>query len=133
MIRTIARSLTVAGLLVAGGQAIAADKPVGRLTHMQASKLLGLCQSPRGAAPCDAYVSGIADGITLVESAAGPDVARKVCIPAVSGNQMRSAVVAWMSKHNDRLSADVGPVVFDALADTFPCSGNGGTEGASKP
>ncbi|MCQ8241175.1 Rap1a/Tai family immunity protein [Rhizosaccharibacter radicis] len=129
------RSLLPAGaavlLLAAAPGAIAQDKPVGRLTHLQAGKLLSLCQSARTAAVCDAYVSGISDGITLVETAAGPDVARKVCTPAASGNQLRSTVVAWLSKHKERLSEDVGPVVFDAMAETFPCKG--GDAGASKP
>ena len=102
--------------------------PRGRLTHLPASRLLALCQSPRTGAVCDAYVSGISDGITLVESASGPDIARKVCVPEANGNQLRGAVVGWMSKHPERLSSDVGPVVYDAMADAFPCAA-----GAAKP
>lgn len=111
--------------------AFAEDKPVGRLTHLPAGTLLRLCQSPQTAKVCDAYVSGISDGITLVESVAGPNVARKVCIPQASGNQLRGMVVAWLSKHSDRLAGDVGPVVYDALNDAFPCKPDGA--GASKP
>ena len=128
-------SLLAAGALAAGlaavGSAHGADSsgpPVGRLTHLPAGTLLRLCQSPQTVKVCDGYVSGIADGITLVESAAGPGPARKVCIPAASGAQLRSMTVAWLSKHNDRLSADVGPVVYDALAEAYPCgAGASGT------
>ena len=125
------RSPILAGVLVAGatmaGAAQAQDRPVGRLTHLSAGRLLALCQSPRTAAVCDAYVSGISDGITLVETAAGPNAARRVCIPQASGVQLRGALVGWMSKHPDRQSSDVGPVAYDALAETFPCAGGAGT------
>jgi hypothetical protein len=118
--------LLATSLLALSGAAFAQDKPVGRLTHLPASTLLRLCQSPQTVKVCDAYVSGISDGITLVESAAGPNIARKVCIPQASGSQLRGALVGWMSKHTDRLSSDVGPVAYDALTDAFPC-------GAAKP
>ena len=121
------RSRILATTLAAGvsmtGAAWAQDRPVGRLTHLPASALLRFCQSPQTVKICDAYVSGISDGITLVEAVAGPNTARKVCIPQASGTQLRGAVVAWMSKHSERLSADVGPVVYDALTDAFPCAG----------
>ncbi len=121
------RSHILAAALAVGvslaGAARAQDKPVGRLTHLPASALLRFCQSPQTVKICDAYVSGISDGITLVETVAGPNTARKVCIPQASGTQLRGTVVAWMSKHSERLSADVGPVVYDALTDAFPCAG----------
>ncbi len=125
------RSRILAGMALAGalatGAAQAQDRPVGRLTHLPASALLRFCQSPQTIKVCDAYVSGISDGITLVETVAGPNTARKVCIPQASGTQLRGTVVAWMSKHPERLSADVGPVVYDALTDAFPCAGGAGT------
>ncbi len=124
-------SRILAGVLVAGlaatGGARAQDRPVGRLTHLPASALLRFCQSPQTIKICDAYVSGISDGITLVETVAGPNTARKVCIPQATGTQLRGTVVAWMSKHPERLSADVGPVVYDALNEAFPCAGGTGT------
>jgi hypothetical protein len=121
----LASGVLAASLLMAGASQ-AQDKPVGRLTHLPAGTLLRLCQSPQTVKVCDAYVSGIADGITLVESAAGPNTARKVCIPQATGTQLRSTVVAWMSKHSDRLSADVGPVAYDALTEAFPCGAGAG-------
>ena len=117
---------TLTALLVAGGAS--AEAAGGRLTHLPAGKLLALCQSPRTGATCEAYISGMSDGITLVETEAGPDVARKVCIPDASGKQLRGAVVGWLSKHPERLSADVGPAVYDALQAGFPCAA-----GAGKP
>lgn len=125
-----AAAALVSCLALSGG-ALAADeggRPVGRLTHLPASSLLRMCQSPQKVQACDGYISGISDGITLVEAAAGPEVARKVCIPGVPGAQLRGAVVGWMSRHPDRTSGDVGPAVFDALADAFPCAA-----GAAKP
>ena len=126
MTRFLVPVLVLAGAL-ATGAAEAQDKPVGRLTHLPASALLRFCQSPQTIKICDAYVSGISDGITLVETVAGPNTARKVCIPQASGTQLRSTGVACMSKHGERLSADVGPVVYDALTDAFPCTGGTGT------
>ena len=123
------RSALLASCLVLGAGSIAAaqDKPVGRLTAMPASNLLRMCQSAQTVKACEGYVSGISDGITLVETAAGPDSpARKVCIPAASGTQLRGMVVAWMSKHQGELSGDVGPVVYKAFADTFPCKEGAG-------
>ncbi len=118
--------LTLPALLWLGGAPSA--EAAGRLTQLPAGKLLSLCQSPRTGATCEAYISGMSDGITLVETDAGPNVARRVCIPEASGKQLRGAVVAWLSKHPERLSADVGPAVYDALADAFPCA-----KGAGKP
>lgn len=116
-----------AGLMLAGAaHAQTSGRPVGRLTHLQAGSLLRMCQAPQGVKSCEGYISGISDGITLVESAAGPEVARKVCIPAVPGTQLRAAVVGWLSKHNERLSSDVGPAVFDALASAYPCDAGAG-------
>ena len=124
---SILAGVVLAGVSLAGGAttggAWAQDKPTGRITHLPASTLLRLCQSPQTVRTCDAYVSGISDGITLVEAAAGPAAGRKVCIPQATGTQLRGTVVAWMSKHSERLSADVGPVVYDALANAFPCAG----------
>jgi len=114
-------ALVGASLLSCG----AAHAEGGRLTHLQASKLLAMCQSPKGAQLCDAYVSGISDGITLVETQAGPDVARKVCIPQATGSQLRGTVTKWLSTHPDKLSADVGPVVYEALGEAFPCGAGG--------
>ena len=116
------RPIVLAMLWLGGAGLASADTPKGRLTHLPAGKLLSLCQSPRTGAVCEAYISGISDGITLVETEAGPDVARKVCIPQASGTQLRGAVVGWLSKHPDRLSADVGPAAYDAMADAFPCA-----------
>ena len=121
-------TLPAAALMWLGAAGAASAEPKGRLTHLPASRLLALCQSPRTGAVCDAYISGISDGITLVESASGPDIARKVCVPDANGNQLRGAVVGWLSKHPERLSSDVGPVVYDAMADAFPCAA-----GAAKP
>ncbi len=123
-------AVVAAALSLSCGVAQAQDRPMGRLTHLPAGRLLALCQSPRTSAVCDAYVSGISDGITLVETAAGPGAARRVCIPQASGIQLRGALVAWMSKHPDRMSADVGPVAYDALAEAFPCGGTGGGAGS---
>ena len=102
---------------------MAADQPGGRLSHLPAGTLLRLCQSPQTAKTCEAYISGVSDGNTLAVVAGGPAAARKVCIPQVDGKQLRGVVVAWLGKHPDRLSGDVGPATFDALAEAFPCSG----------
>ena len=116
-----------AALLWLGVGNVASAEPTGRLTHLSAAKLLAMCQSPRTNGPCEAYISGISDGITLTGEAVPKDQ-RKVCIPDVSGNQLRGAVVGWLSKHPERLSSDVGPAVYDAMTAAFPCAA-----GAAKP
>ncbi len=119
--------LLIACALTLATPALAQDHPGGRLSHLSAQALQRLCQSPQTAKLCDAYVSGMSDGITLVETAAGPSVAREVCIPApTTAQQMRGVVLGWLSKHPDRLSGDVGPATYDAFKAAFPC-------GAAKP
>ena len=120
-------TLPAVALLWLGAGTVASAEPTGRLTHLSAAKLLSLCQSPRTNGPCEAYISGISDGITLTGDAVPKDQ-RKVCIPEASGNQLRGAVVGWLSKHPERLSSDVGPVVYDAMTAAFPCAA-----GAAKP
>ncbi|MCQ8276883.1 hypothetical protein NFI95_00265 [Acetobacteraceae bacterium KSS8] len=96
----------------------------GRLSHLQAGALQRFCQSPQTVKVCDAYVSGVSDAITLVETAAGPNVARDVCIPGpTTAQQMRGVLLGYLSKHPDRLSSDVGPVTYDAFKAAFPCGG----------
>ncbi len=106
-----------------------AEAQGGRLSHLPAGALQRFCQSPQTVKVCDAYVSGVSDAITLVETAAGPNVARDVCIPGpTTAQQMRGVLLGYLSKHPDRLSNDVGPVTYDAFKAAFPCGG-----GAAKP
>lgn len=122
-----ASCLVMAALAVPAARA---DTQGGRLSHLQAGALQRFCQSPQTAKICDAYVSGLSDGITLVETAAGPNVARDVCIPGpTTAQQMRGVLLGYLSKHPDRLGSDVGPVTYDAFKAAFPCAGGG----ASKP
>ena len=105
-----------------------------RLTAIPAARFYQTCQSRGGQTVCDAYISGVADGVTLAESSVGkgpdgkPKLAPTICIPSLSGTELRGRVTGWLSAHTDRLKGDVGPAVHDAMAELFPCAAGAGRE-----
>ena len=119
---------------LAASAGIGSGAEAQRLTAMQASRFFQTCQAHAGQTVCDAYISGVADGVTLTESSvpkgAGgkPSVVPTICVPPSNGNMLREQVVRWLSGHTDSLRGDVGPAVHDALLALFPC-----TAGAGKP
>ncbi len=103
-----------------------------RLTAMQASRFFQTCQAHAGQTVCDAYISGVADGVTLTEptkdAAGASGAASTICIPPSNGNVLREQVVRWLSGHTEALRGQVGPAVHGALQALYPCPA-----GAGKP
>lgn len=125
-------TLLLAAIGFAGVTANSTGAQAQRLSAMQASKFFQACQSRGGQTVCDAYISGLSDGVTLSESSVGkgadgkPLVVPAICVPPTSGSALRAKVMGWLSSHTDRLSGDVGPAVHDALLDLFPCHAGAG-------
>lgn len=126
----IRTTLLATGMLFGASQAGHAQ----RLSAISAGKFFQSCQSRGGQTVCDAYISGLADGVTLSESSVGkgpdgkPRVIPAICVPPGSGAMLRQRVMAWMSGHTDSLQGDVGPAVHAALLDLFPCKAGAGAE-----
>ncbi len=100
-----------------------------RVSPMPAGKFLQICSSPRGSQVCDAYITGMADSFALLQSVADKSdgavkLKPQICIPrTTSGAAMRDSVVSWLKGHQDRLHAQVGESVYEALHTSFPCNG----------
>jgi len=112
--------LGAVGLCSGGAQA-------QRLSPMTAEKFGRICTSEKGAALCDAYISGVSDAAALAhlndrsEGAAAPAA---FCVPANTPTpEMRTKVVAWLKGHKAVWSKPVGESVFAALHDAYPCGG----------
>ena len=122
-------TLLLASLAIAGS---AGGANAQRLSAMQASRFFQICQSRGGQPVCDAYISGVSDGVTLTESSVGkgddgkPRVAPAICVPPMGGSALRTKVMSWLSSHSDKLKGDAGPAVHDALLDQFPCTAGAG-------
>ena len=125
-------------LLMTGACVVACLSPAAhaqRVSPMQAGKFLQICSSPRGAQICDAYITGMADSFALIQTVAGKSqgavkLKPQICIPrSTSGAAMRGAVVDWLRGHQDRLQAQVGESVYQALHTSFPCNDTGGGPG----
>jgi hypothetical protein len=89
-----------------------------RISPLNGNRLLTLCTS-RDAAGCDAYLSGIADAITVQGRAAAA-----ACIPGeVTGTQLREVAVKYIRAHPERLQEKAGHLAVEAFARAFPCKG----------
>ena len=117
-------ALLMASMAFAGS---ATGAQAQRLSKIPAARFFQTCQSRGGQTVCDAYISGVADGITLTESSDGKGGSGKpaICLTPSSGAVLRGKVMGWLSSHTDRLQGDVGPAVHDALAELFPCNAGG--------
>ncbi len=102
--------------LVLACVAIAGVAHAQRESRVTGAKLLSLCTAS-AAANCDAYLSGVADGV----AAQGPEHA-PFCIPdAVTGKQLREVAVKYMHDHPQDLELKAGTVVTHAYTAAFAC------------
>lgn len=122
-------ALLLASIAVAGSATAAQAQ---RLSALPAARFFQTCQSRAGGTVCDAYISGMSDGVTLSESSVGkgadgkPRVVPTICVPAMAGSALRMSVMTWLSSHSDKLQGDVGPAVHAALLAQFPCTAGAG-------
>ena len=122
-------ALLLASVMVAGS---ATGAQAQRLSELPAARFFQTCQSRAGGTVCDAYISGMSDGVTLSESSVGkgpdgkPRVVPTICVPPMSGIALRTTVMTWLSSHTDKLQGAVGPAIHDALLAQFPCTAGAG-------
>jgi hypothetical protein len=99
-----------------------------RVSRLTGAKLLQICQNPRGKVVCEAYINGVADGMTSVQKqmsdTQGKAFAGSTCIPdATTSDQLHTTVTAYLSAHGDMLSKPAAVPTFEALHSAFPCKG----------
>lgn len=113
--------IALAGALAAPGLAHAQ-----RLAPMKAGAFGKMCSTTATRTACDAYLSGLTDGVTLAQinghnngDASAPT---SFCVPAAEDiAAMRTKVLTWLKAHTDSLGKPVGESVFTALHDSYPC------------
>ncbi|GBR43096.1 hypothetical protein AA101099_3092 [Neoasaia chiangmaiensis NBRC 101099] len=109
---------------------VASPAHAQRLSPMKAGKFGQICTSPKGAAICDAYITGMADAGALAKlnarSEGDSSAVAGFCIPdGETGAAMRGHVVSWLKAHRDVLDQPVGKSVFAALHDSYSCPAGG--------
>ena len=91
---------------------------------MDGATLLKLC-SVRQPTDCDAYVSGVADAVEIMQrSAPEPHDAMKLvaCIPpATTGPALRAAVIGYGNGHEGEGRLPAAVLVVSALKANYPC------------
>ena len=120
-------------VLLATFLAVAAPTAVAhaqRLAPITGGKLLSLCGNARMRTACDAYVSGVGDGIAgvqhMMSDQQGRAFAGSTCIPnGTSGETLRSTVVDYLRAHSGLMDKPAAVPTFEALHAAFPCKGNG--------
>ncbi|GAB6966221.1 hypothetical protein JCM25156A_02580 [Komagataeibacter kakiaceti JCM 25156] len=121
-----------AARLLALASAMAVALPVAqasaqRVSRIDGNRLGAMCTKAGSTGLCDAYISGIADSVTLAHlfernaEKDSKDVAAFCIAPSVDTADMRGKVVSWMKAHRDGLNRPAGEVVFTALHDSYPC------------
>ncbi|MCP1211715.1 Rap1a/Tai family immunity protein [Acetobacter okinawensis] len=113
-------------IALAGALAVPALAQAQRLAPMKAGALGKMCSTTATRTACDAYLSGLTDGVTLAQINAhnSGDAAAPTgfCVPASEDiAAMRAKVLAWLKAHSDSLAKPVGESVFTALHDSYPC------------
>lgn len=113
--------IALVGTLAAPGLAHAQ-----RLAPMKANAFGKMCSAASGRTACDAYLSGLTDGVTLAKINAHNEgdasAIAGFCVPAAEDiAAMRAKVISWLKAHPDSLPKPVGESVFTALHDSYPC------------
>ena len=119
MTRLVAASVLAIGLMTPLAHA-------QRVSKITGEKLLQTCSASRGKLVCEAYISGVADGIARMEKdmtrAQGQSFAGATCIPTETTiTQLHSTVVSYLRAHPETQSGPAAIPAFDALHDAFPC------------
>jgi len=70
---------------------------------------------------CSGYLTGIVDGILMMQSA-GPEQKQFICPPSeVSGEQTLQAVTRWLQQNPTGADISARVAVLKALVATYPC------------
>lgn len=113
-------------IALAGALAVPGLAHAQRLAPMKAGAFGKMCSTTATRTACDAYLSGLTDGVTLAQinghnngDASAPT---GFCVPATEDiAAMRTKVLTWLKAHTDSLGKPVGESVFTALHDSYPC------------
>ncbi len=121
----------IAFVLVAGLGSAHAE----RFSAIDGGRLISLCTGrDKGvAADCTAYINGVSDAVSFYQNirpadgSKGGKLPAYICVPtAITGVQLREAVVSWARAHPDTQRTQASGVVLRALHDTFKCQGTEG-------
>ncbi|QEO18319.1 Rap1a/Tai family immunity protein [Acetobacter vaccinii] len=98
-----------------------------RVSPMKAGNFARICARATGHSVCDAYLSGLADGVSLSKISArnegDANAPAGFCVPVQeTTDAMRAKVLTWLKAHTDALNKPVGESIFTALHDSYPCS-----------
>ncbi len=112
------------------GAALPGAAQAQRLAPIKGGKLLQLCENGRARTVCDAYVSGVADGIAglehMMSKEQGHDFAGATCIPvSTSAETLRTTVIDFIRAHSEDQDKPAAVPTFEALHAAFPCQSNG--------
>ena len=113
-------------IALAGALAMPGLAHAQRLAPMKAGTLGKMCSSAATRTACDAYLSGLTDGVTLAQinahNTGDTTPPAGFCVPATEDiAAMRTKVLTWLKAHTDSLAKPVGESVFTALHDSYPC------------
>lgn len=113
-------------IVLAGVLAVPTVAHAQRLAPMKAGALGKMCSSSASRTACDAYLSGLTDGVTLAQinahNTGDASAPTGFCVPASEDiAAIRTKVLTWLKAHSDSLGKPVGESVFTALHDSYPC------------
>jgi hypothetical protein len=106
-----------------------------RFSAIDGSRLITICTGrDKGVvADCTAYINGVSDAASFYQNLRPADGSKGgrlpayICVPtAITGVQLRDAVVGWAKSHPESQRLQASGVVLRALHDTFKCQGTEG-------
>ncbi len=106
-----------------------------RFSPVDGAKLISLCTGKdKGVvADCTAYINGVSDAASFYQNlrpadgSKGGKLPAYLCLPmAITGVQLRDAVVGWAKSHPESQRLPASGVVLRALHDTYKCQGTEG-------
>jgi len=118
-------------LLVAAAGSAQAE----RFSAIDGGRLITICTGrDKGVvADCTAYINGVSDAASFYQNlrpadgSKGGKLPAYLCVPtAITGVQLREAVVGWAKSHPESQRLQASGVVLRALHDTFKCQGTEG-------
>ncbi len=114
------RTLTLAFALTLPVTSFAYDTAAEVLANCGADPKVGL-QEAMKSLHCSGYLTGIVDGVLMMQSA-GPNQKKYICLSGVaSGKQTLKAVTRWLQENPTRADASARVAVLNALVATYPC------------
>lgn len=97
-----------------------------RVTAMKTSHFAAMCHAQKGHPMCDAYLSGITDGVSVgginAVNRGDKNVPRPFCVEkSATMAQLRQHFLQWADNNRNLLDKPVGEGVFLALHAAYPC------------